>query len=321
MGHHYRHINSTDRLKIYELLFQGKAIADIAEIVGFHRSSLYRELNRNSSTQGYRPDWATQQYHLRRQAKSRKIDTIPELKDFIISKLYLGWSPESISGRLKIKSNKSVISTESIYRFIYSKEGLSLKLYKLLQQKRRFRYPKIKRRRKTIAKDKKNPIKQRDDSINKRENLGHWEGDLILFKKTKTNLITLRERKSRFIVAIKNLTKKAACTRDNLVKYMKQKQLPNMQSLTLDNGSEFALHNDISKQLNAKVYFCEPYKSYQKGAIENANKLIRTKLPKRVNIDAFHQADIDKIIENFNDRPMRCLNYLTPREALMQASA
>lgn len=102
---------------------------------------------------------------------------------------------------------------------------------------------------------------------------------------------------------------------------MKEIHLFIIQTLTLDNGAEFALHHEMSKQLCAKVYFCEPYKSYQKGGNENANKLIRTKLPKRAKIDDYQQDDIDKTIENFNDRAMRCLNYLTPREALMKASA
>lgn len=321
MGKHYRHITTEDRLKIYEMLFEGEAIGFIAEELGFHRSSLYRELNRNSSTQGYRPDWASQQYQLRRQNKAGKLDKLPELKDFIIRKLQSGWSPEMISGRLKVKNKRPVICSETIYRFVYSREGIHLKLYKLLQLKRRFRYPKIKRRRRTIAKAKKTPISERDELINQRKTFGHWEGDLILFKHTRTNLITLRERKSRFIVAIKNLTKHAANTRDNLVKYMKSKHQPCMQSLTLDNGGEFAYHDDISSDMKANIFFCEPYKSYQKGAIENANKLIRTKLPKRALIDNYNQKDIDKITKNLNDRPMRCLGYLTPNEVFFKALA
>ena len=104
---------------------------------------------------------------------------------------------------------------------------------------------------------------------------------MVLFKKTTTNLFTLRERKSRLIVAIKNPSRKAQTTTHTLIKYMKSKFNHTITTLTLDNDPAFSLHEDIKKACGATIYFCEPYKSYQKGAIENANKLIRTQLPRQ----------------------------------------
>jgi len=320
MEKQYRHLHSQDRVKIYELIFQGQAIEAIAKSIGFHRSSIYRELGRNSCKVGYRPDLASQQYLMRRQRDS-KLQTNPELREFVIGKLKEGWSPASIAGRLKYQLKKSVISCETIYRFIYSTPGMALKLHHYLMKKRRFRYPRIKRRRQTIANARKTSIKERDDRINQRKTFGHWEGDLVLFKYTKTNLFTLRERKSRFIVAIKNQSRRAQTTFNTLVNYMKNKLPETVQTLTLDNDPAFALHEQVAETFNSQIYFCEPYKSYQKGGIENANKLIRTQLPSRTKIDDLEQNDIDDIIKNLNDRPMRCLGYQTPNEVFWQAFA
>lgn len=318
MGKCYRHIQPKDRLKIYELLFEGLSISEIAQEISYHRSTLYRELARNSCKFGYRPDIASQQYLSRRQ-RPTKITTNLELRDFIISKLKEGWSPDGIAGRLNANSKGCIISQETIYRYIYSPEGLKFKLYRYLMKKRRFRYPRIKRRRKTVANALKNPIKKREEEINKRESFGHWEGDLLLFKHTRTNLFTLRERKSRFIIAIKNQSRQAQSTTNALLKYMKKNQHETIKTLTLDNDPAFALHQEIAAATHSKIFFCEPYKSYQKGGIENANKLLRTKLPRRTKIDGIQQNDIDDIVKKLNDRPMKCLNYQTPTEVFDQA--
>lgn len=301
-------------IRIYELLFQGFAMADIAVQIGYHRSTIYRELERNSCQQGYRPDIASQHYLARRRKRPTKLETQSELRQFVISKLTEGWSPDQISGRLKNQHGQTIISCESIYRYIYSPVGLKLKLHRYLQEQRRFRFPRIKRRRRTVANQRKKPIQERTEEINLRQSFGHWEGDLILFKYTKTNLFTLRERKSRLVLAIKNASRKAEMTNQTLINYMKKNIYKTMRSLTLDNDSAFALHENISRDLSTEIYFCEPYKSYQKGAIENANKLLRTQLPRTIQIDKFEQTEIDTIVKKLNDKPMRCLNYKTPNE-------
>jgi IS30 family transposase len=256
------------------------------------------------------------QHYLARRQRPGKLDSNLELRDFIISKLKEGWTPGSIAGRLKVNSNQCIISPETIYRYIYSPAGFKLKLYRYLMKQRRFCYPKIKRRRTTIANALKKPLKEREEEINKRESFGHWEGDLLLFKHTRKNLFTLRERKSRFIIAIKNQSRKARSTTNA---YMKKNLHKTMKTLTLDNNPAFALHPEIAEKIKSDIYFCEPYKSYQKGGIENANKLLRTQLPRQANLVNLPQAEIDKIVKNLNDRPMKCLNYQTPSEVFQQA--
>jgi len=314
MKKHYSHLSQEDRLIIYDSLYQGHSIQEIAFVLGCHKTIIYRELHRNSGETGYPPEKAEQRYTLRKQHRPSKFDKEPELKCFVIKKLEAGWSPELIDGHLRRQAGCCVISYETIYRFIYNVAGLKLKLYRHLIRKRRFRYPRIKRRRNMLLKSRKESIHNRHPSINARTRYGHWEGDLILFRHTQTNLITLRERKSRLIIAIKNASRQAKTTTDSLVNYLKKRTFKTIKTLTLDNGVEFAYHEKMSKKIKAKIYFCDPYKSWQKGAIENANKLLRTKLPRKINIDLMDQNQIDKIVHQFNDRPMKCLGFQTPNE-------
>lgn len=320
MGEKYNHVNSETRIKIFELLYEGLSISEIANEVGYHRGTIYRELNRNSGEYGYRPDFATQKYWNRIHKKiGNKLSKDSELKEKVIYYLRQGWSPELIAGRLYLQTNSKVISHESIYRYIYSPEGMKLKLYKYLMLKRQFRYPRIKRRRNMVANARKKLIHERAEIVNQRKTFANWEGDLVLFHKTQNNLFTLRERKSRLILAIKNQSRKAKTTTQTLLRYMKGKFDNTVNTLTLDNDVAFAMHDNIAKALNSQIYFCEPYKSYQKGAIENANKLIRTVLPKKTDIKNMAQENIDNIIKKLNDRPMKCLGFKTPNEVFFQA--
>ena len=312
MKKQFKHLSIENRIKLYELLVSGEPITKIAQILGYHVSTIYRELDRNSSKYGYRPDYARHLYLLRRnENKISKLNININLKEFVIAKLTEEWSPELISGYLRKEHGRCIISHETIYNYIYSKEGKTQKLYQLLRKKRKFRYPRIKRRRSNAKKLLKPKIHERPNNINSREDFGHYEGDLILFSKTKTNLITMRERKSRYLVAIKNQNKQADSTAKLIVKHMKQKHI---KSLTLDNGTEFANYAHISESLMIDIYFCDPYKSYQKGSIENGNKMIRTKLSRKSDINTYSQLDIEIIIDKFNNRPMKCLAYKTPAE-------
>lgn len=314
----YHHIKEEDRLRIYELLLEGQSIQTIARQIGFHKSTLYRELNRNSSKLGYRPDFASQQYFMRRRKKPSKIERNVILTQTIKEKLEEGWSPEQIAGRLKKEQQGHVISHESIYAYIYSPSQKSLKLYKFLRKKRTFRYPRIRRKRHTTS-AAKTSIHDRPQEINTRGAFGHWEGDLILFAKTRENLFTLRERKTRFLMGIKNATRHAQTTARTLINYMKEKNAA-VDTLTLDNDTAFAEHPTIAQELASQIYFCEPYKSWQKGGIENGNRLIREKLPLKTSIQEWSQQDVEKAINALNERPMKCLGYETPREAFLHES-
>ena len=157
-------------------------------------------------------------------------------------------------------------------------------------------------------------INNRPDVINKREEFGHWEGDLMMFKQgIKSNLITLRERKTRFIIAIKNLNKTASGTALTLISTIKNiKQ--HIKSITFDQGSEFVKYQWIKDCIDTDIYFCKPASPYQKGAVENANGVIRAELPREYDIAKLRQKHIAELISEINCRPLKCLNYKTPQE-------
>jgi IS30 family transposase len=135
MGKHYHHFTSRERIQLYELLFAGESISEIAKQLGFHKASIYRELERNSSRQGYRLDWAAQQYLARKFNHPFKLDKNLELREFVIARLKEGWSPQQIAGRLKRSAGKCVISHETIYSYVYSEAGKTLQLHHLLHKK------------------------------------------------------------------------------------------------------------------------------------------------------------------------------------------
>lgn len=157
-------------------------------------------------------------------------------------------------------------------------------------------------------------IANRAESINCREEFGHWECDLMIFKRgIKSNLITLRERTSRFILAIKNADKSAQGTAITLIATLTRiKQF--IKSITFDQGMEFMRYAWIKACLDTDIYFCEPASPEQKGTIENGNGVIRVELPREYDIDPLKQKDIKRIIKEINERPLKCLNYQTPQE-------
>ncbi|CAM4395164.1 MAG: IS30 family transposase ISAeca1 [Legionellaceae bacterium] len=286
---------------------------EIAAQIGCHKSSLYREIKRNRCRLGYLPDRAGKM-SIERRVKPLKLEGNAELKKYIVEKLQEGWSPEQISGRLKSEKGISVISYETIYGYIYSKQGITDELHIHLKRQHKKRQSKGGRKLKRMVIPNRTSIHDRPSEVNERNNFGDWEGDLVLFSNQRCNLITLRERKSRFLVAIKNQTKEAKTTADNIINKFKGRKIILIATLTLDNGGEFAAHESISKRLQINTFFCGPYSSYQKGTIENGNGVLRYDLPRTTNIQLLSQKKIDQIINKINNRPMKCLGFKTPAE-------
>ena len=161
-------------------------------------------------------------------------------------------------------------------------------------------------------------IHDRPANIDTRDTFGHWEGDLVLFSNTTTNLITLRERKSRLFVTVKNPSKHADVTSKNIISKFRGRKKVLIETLTLDNGGEFFKHEEIAKCLRIDTFFCDPYASYQKGSVENGNGVLRYDLPRSTDIDSLSQKQIDKIVDKINNRPMKCLGFKTPAEVFME---
>jgi IS30 family transposase len=275
------------------------------------------EFRRNKSEIGYLPDTA-QKLALNRRRKQLKIERNPELKAEIIDKLQSGWSPEIISGYLKKEKGISVISHETIYAYIYSKSGCDGELYLTLKKRRKKRSARSSGKNKRICIPNRVSIHQRPQEIKERKNFGHWEGDLMIFSNQSENLITLRERKSRFLMAIKNPSKHSDVTAKNIINKFRGRKKILIETITFDNGGEFAKHGDISKRLKIDTFFCDPYSSYQKGSVENGNGVLRYDLPRSTNLKKLTQKQINQIVNKINNRPMKCLGFYTPAEVFRQ---
>jgi IS30 family transposase len=317
MGKNYTQLDEIQREKLYELLHQKNGKQQIADMLGCHKSTIYRELQRNKCRLGYLPDKAQKMSNARR-SKPLKIEGNPDLKSHILSKLEEGWSPAQIAGRLKKEKGITVISHETIYGYIYSQQGQSEELHIYLKKQRKKRQSKIGRKSKRSPIPNRTPIHDRPSEIESRTSFGDWEGDLVLFSKQRSNLITMRERKSRLLLAIKNPSKEAETTANNIVNKFKGRKKVLITTLTLDNGGEFASHQVISSRLQINTFFCDPYASYQKGSVENGNGVLRYDLPRSTNIELMSQKQIDKIINKINNRPMKCLGYKTPAEVFKE---
>lgn len=303
------------------MLSKGYSKAKIASILKVHRSTVYREIKRNSITLGasrktyYVPTPAQKRY-CKRRIRGLKISRDKELQSYVHDKLSKGWSPYQIEGRLKLENGgQCIVSHETIYSYIYRDYNIRNRFYKFLRRKYIVRRKKHARNRR-IPKDLL--VHNRPDAIGSREVFGHWECDLMMFKQgIKGNLITLRERKSRYLIAIKNSNKTAKGTALTIISTIKSLKSA-IHSITFDQGSEFLRYPWIRDCLEADIYFCDPASPHQKGAIENGNGLIRVHLPRATDIASYTQGKISKIHDEINNRPMKCLNYRTPSEVFSE---
>jgi IS30 family transposase len=313
----YRHLTELDRAFLSQMLGMGYRKDKIAKILGFDRSTIYREIKRNIFVPRYSGEtlyhsWYAQSEYRNRRKKRLKLYGNNSLTMKVQEKLSLGWSPWQIEGRLKRENGgKSVITHESIYRYVYRDAAIRNRYYKKLRRKHFCRIRKNSRKRR-IPEDML--IENRPDEINYRDEFGHWECDLMMFKHgVKTNLITLRERKTRYILAIKNDDKSARTTALAIIRRI-TKLKRHIKSITFDQGTEFNKYEWIKDCIGADIYFCKPASPYQKGTVENGNGVIRTEFQRDYNINELKQKNIDAVISNINDRPLKCLNYQTPTE-------
>ena len=309
-----------DRCLISTFLSMNSPVKTIAERSGRHRSSIYRELKRNIPTPEarYMPGIAHQMASERHAHAPNKLDTNQELNSYVLEGLANAWSPEQISGRMKIEKKEFSTCSESIYRYVYRDK--KKKLYKLLPRKK----SKRKIRSKRATHEKKSLMDRRNISLRPKEadsrlNAGHWEGDTIRFKKgQKTCITTLAERKSRLVILLKNKNKKSETVVNKICKKIKSFPKKKFTSLTFDQGTEFASFLAIERLTKCEVYFCDPHSPWQRPTNENTNGRVRRFLPKKFQADKINQKHLDAIADTMNNTPRKCLGYLTPIEVFMQ---
>lgn len=342
MARQYHQISQEERNEIFLLLSLWFNKKQISYKLNRHPSTITRELQRNSSLISskfnslpikqpkhyhYLPDTAQNKRNIRRKnANYRPPCKNPQTLQFVIQYLQKWWSPDIISWTLKKlhKYNKSLqISHEAIYQFIYTKKWEELWLKNYLTRKHKRRKKKTWR---TLHKSQKIPnrtdITERKKyfpKLEKRKEFWHFEWDSILSKRTTYSALrTETERKSRFIFCLKIPKKTAELTKLATLKIFSQLPRNSIKSTTWDNGSEHSQHEQVTEQTSIKIFFAEPYKSWQRWTNEHANGMIRRFFPKWTNFDKVTDEEIQQVVDYLNNRPRKILNYRTPKEVFQE---
>ena len=314
----YSHLSLVERERLFGLLKQGKSLRNIGKELGRSHTSLAREIKRNSKYgRAYIPCRAQARYE-RVTVRQRRKGPLknPGVYLYVREHLRRGWSPQTIAGRLYLEVPGESITGETIYRYIYQTAKRRKQFVKYLT------HAHTKRRRLTGRSVQKAPripfailIDHRPTKINTRESLGHWETDLMESRRDcPVALCVSTERVTRY-VRITKIHNKTAGEKNRSV-HTSLAPLPDrlVRSVTIDNGSE----NTGCFDWGLPVYRCNPYHSWEKGTVENTIGRIRRYIPKGTDLDRYSPADIQRLEDMMNNTPRKCLNYLTPKESLLQ---
>jgi IS30 family transposase len=307
---HYTQLTREERYQIYALMKAGHNQRQIAAILGRHKSTISRELTRNRGLKGYRPKQADRLATNRHHGKAAPRITT-EAWERVEQLLGEGWSPEQISGWLQNEED-ILISHEWIYQYILQDKRQGGELYRQLrcQKKRKKRYGSPDRRGQIKGRIS---IDERPAVVDERSRIGDWEVDTVIGKPGGAVLATLVERKLRLTVVAKAPNKTAEKVRDAILLHMKP-LAARVHTLTYDNGKEFALHQDIAKELDAVGYFAHPYHSWERGLNENTNGLLRQYFPKGKDLTEVTDEEIQVAVDKLNNRPRKCLGFKTPNQ-------
>lgn len=317
MSKGYKQLTVSERDLIGALKASGKSIGDIGKELGRNKSTISRELQRNGSpvNTGYYLSHKAHERSIERRSKSRQIARLKsaEIKEYVSSKLVIYWSPELIAGRLQVEHPGLKISHEAIYQWIYNdaKEYIPY-----LVRKHRNRWKKGRsRKHQKVHIPCRVGIDKRPGHIDKRLQAGHWEADTAVSRQSKASLHIMTERKTRLSMIDKIERKGAKEVRTTIIRRLSRKPKSMKRTITYDNGTENVCHAMINNHVGTKSYFCNPYRSWEKGTVENTIGIVRWFLPKKTN---FANVSVEQIkyIENWlNNRPRKCLDFMTPNEA------
>jgi len=308
----YHRLTQEQRYQIYALYKEGCTLEVIAKNIGKDKSTISRELKRNRGLKGYRPKQAHKKAERRvaDKPKYRRLDT--QQITYINRKIRLYWSPEQISGRMKLEGIESV-SHETIYRYLLQDKADGGKLYTFLRHKnKRYkrRYGSNDRRGQIVN---KRSIEERPDIVDEKSRIGDFEIDLVIGKGHKQALVTVVDIASKFTLIRKISHKKSVFVQTALTEMM----LPFkswLHTITSDNGKEFAKHEKIADTLDIDFFFCHPYSSWERGLNENTNGLIRQFFPKGSDFTTITQTQVLEAQNRLNYRPRKTLGYKSPAE-------
>jgi IS30 family transposase len=321
----YKRLSLKERVIIETLLGENKSKSFISERLKRARSTISREINKWVQHPGetYNAElahWNAEDDYLNKRTKD-KIGTYNRLKFYVYKGLLNQWSPEQISGRIKDSYPHDPImriSYEAIYIHIYShpQGRLNRKLIALLpyHKSRRRKIDRSKKRRSRI-KDQTS-IEQRSMHIEYRQEIGHWEGDLMIGVGQKSAIGTLVERKARFTYIVKLKNRRSVTVVKGFAKELNTLESMFKKTMTYDNGMEMAQHKLFTKNTGMQVYFAHPYSSWERGTNENTNGLIRRYFPKGTDFNNVSEEQLKIVQDKLNNRPRKVLGFKTPNEIM-----
>lgn len=316
----YEHLSARERTCIFYQRQMGRSLRSIARYLGRSHTTLSRELARNARPYAagycdrYAGSCAQKRKAIPRYSRHRNDHS---LFTYVTEKLKAGWSPEIIANCVKKafpRHSYKHVHTETIYQWIYKDviQGGGLYLHLVRRHKKRQKQQRYCTLRGHIP--NRTDITERPDVVERRSRYGDWEGDTMVGHRHQGRFVTHVERKSRYLLAARTDTgTSAAFNQAGLELY---RRIPERfrKTLTLDNGSENVEYEKLEEALGFKVYFAKPYASWQRGANENTNGLLRRYFPKGTNLLEVSKSELDKAVHMLNHRPRKCLNYQTPFE-------
>lgn len=292
MGTAYAQLSIEERRKIERWRHAKVPVNEMARVLKRCRSTIFRELKRKYFSDPCLPKCdgyygaAAQLMAADRRARKRKLIRHPEFRKRVVEWLKNGWTPEQIGNRMIYEGAKPRVCQETIYRYIYSKDGMAQELWWYLPNHRKYRRPRYARKRLPPKFGRDVSILFRPDDVAHRRQFGHWEGDLMLFKQSlgQTNVTSLVERVSRFTVLLKNPNKRTRPVMGKIKKAIRD--LPHLarKSITFDRGTEFVSWPHLQAETGTQTWFCDPSSPWQKGTVENTNRRVRRWLPRKRNM-------------------------------------
>jgi IS30 family transposase len=323
------HLTLSEREEIRAGLSAKMSIRDIARALNRSPSTISREVQRNRGRRYYKAvDANNRANRMAKRPKACLLERNSRLRELVLEKLELKWSPEQISGWLKrtMPRQKAMqISAETIYKTLYfrSRSALHHLLVKHLRRSHSLRHGKRHTRkgeRGTINIVNGISIHERSRHIDNRRTFGHWEGDLVSGTNN-SHIATLVDRKPRYTIILKLSGKNAGSVNQAITEKFKTLPRKLRQSLTWDRGMELAKHLEFTANTGVKVYFCDPQSPWQRGTNENTNGLIRQYFPKKTCLAQYSQQELDTVAAQLNSRPRKILKFKTPKEVIEKSVA
>jgi IS30 family transposase len=309
----YHQVTYAERYTLALLRQRGLSAAEIARVLGRHRSTIGREVRRNRTRHdgGYRALLADS-YARGRRSRSRRNRRFGAADLAVVRGLLEEqWSPEQIAGRLRYEG-RLAISHETIYRWIWADRRAGGQLHTHLRcarRKRRKRYGTYERRGRVSG---KRPITARPAAVETRQELGHWEADTVVGP-DRPCILSLVERKTGYVV-IGKLQARTAAEVNRRARRLIRAQSHRVRTITADNGTEFHSYAALERTLPTRFYFATPHHAWERGTNENTNGLIRQYLPKRQSMAPLTQHGCNRIARQLNRRPRKRLGFRTPEE-------